>query len=161
MMDFSHPLGNYFGTLAAAKAVYPCAHSLTDEIDWAAIQTAIFNAGFKAAEEIFIPAGEYLVSDLIITKPVVLRGEGYRNPSVSGSVINNPFPTVLLVNKDKKGILISRVKIGHWRVAGASHAFQLDRIDSADGTVISNIEIKSTYVKPALLPAIPHIWHSH
>lgn len=37
----SHPLSNYFGTLAAAQVVYPHATSLTNELDWAAIQAAI------------------------------------------------------------------------------------------------------------------------
>lgn len=42
----SHPLSERFATLAAAKIVYPHAVSLTDEIDWAAIQAA-----FNAAED--------------------------------------------------------------------------------------------------------------
>lgn len=37
----SHPLSDYFGTLTAAQVVYPHATSLTNELDWAAIQAAI------------------------------------------------------------------------------------------------------------------------
>lgn len=37
----SHPLSGYFPTLAAAQAVYPHAVSLSDEIDWCAIQACI------------------------------------------------------------------------------------------------------------------------
>lgn len=40
----SHPLSAYFDTLAAAQAVYPHADSLTNEIDWAAIQASINRA---------------------------------------------------------------------------------------------------------------------
>lgn len=37
----SHPLSQRYGTLAAAKVVYPHATALTQEIDWAALQGAI------------------------------------------------------------------------------------------------------------------------
>ena len=37
----SHPLSDYFGSLVAAQAVFPHATSLTNELDWAAIQAAI------------------------------------------------------------------------------------------------------------------------
>ena len=37
----SHPLSSRFATLEAARAVYPHAFALTDEIDWAAIQAAM------------------------------------------------------------------------------------------------------------------------
>lgn len=37
----SHPLSDYFGSLGAAQAIYPHATSLTNEIDWAAIQSCL------------------------------------------------------------------------------------------------------------------------
>lgn len=40
----SHPLSNYFTTLAAARVVYPHALALTDELDWAASQKALNQA---------------------------------------------------------------------------------------------------------------------
>lgn len=46
----SHPLSERFGTIAAAKAVYPHAVALTDEIDWAATQAAV-NTGLP----VYIP----------------------------------------------------------------------------------------------------------
>lgn len=36
-----HPLSAFFGTLAAAQAIYPHAVALTDQIDWVAIQAGI------------------------------------------------------------------------------------------------------------------------
>lgn len=37
----SHPLSEFYATLAEAQAVYPHANALTDEIDWAAFQSAL------------------------------------------------------------------------------------------------------------------------
>lgn len=37
----SRPLSGLYATLAEAQAVYPCALSLDDELDWAAMQTAL------------------------------------------------------------------------------------------------------------------------
>ena len=70
----SHPLSSKYGSLGAAQAVYPHATSLTDEIDWCAIQGAV-NAGNVA---IRIPAGIALINKPIVssTANIAVIGEG-------------------------------------------------------------------------------------
>lgn len=55
-----HPLSSQFSNLLAAQMVYPFATSLTQQIDWAAIQSAIFTG-----KPVWVPDGQYLSSDEI------------------------------------------------------------------------------------------------
>ena len=70
----SHPLSSRYATLAAAQAVYPHATSLTDEIDWCAIQAAV-NALLTC---IVIPGGTAIINKAIVssTAPVTVQGAG-------------------------------------------------------------------------------------
>jgi len=63
----SHPLSERFATLAAAQAVYPLATALTQEIDWAALQTAA-----SAGGRVLLPPGLYIVD-----KPIALSKFAY------------------------------------------------------------------------------------
>jgi hypothetical protein len=56
----SHPLSNYYATLAAAQAVYPTATALTNEIDGLAMQK-----GLTAVKRLNVPVGTYLTNTLI------------------------------------------------------------------------------------------------
>ncbi|ASK95390.1 right-handed parallel beta-helix repeat-containing protein [Xanthomonas campestris pv. merremiae] len=69
----SHPLSQRYASLAAAKAVYPHASALTDEIDWAAIQAAINNSA-----RVYFPAAIYVVNRTINATLArsILYGEG-------------------------------------------------------------------------------------
>ena len=69
----SRPLSTKFSTLAAAQAVYPSATALTDELDWAAIQTCL-----NANTSIYIPAGTYVINKTITgTQPVIAGDKKY------------------------------------------------------------------------------------
>ena len=70
----SHPLSSRYSTLAAARAVYPDASSLTQEVDYAAVKAASNAAlGGDGAEHgyankglnkpIYLPAGTYVFGD--------------------------------------------------------------------------------------------------
>ena len=82
----SHPLSAYFGTLAAAQAVYPKATALTNEIDGIAIQAAIdFCAArggpskdYSYGGTVVLPNAKGLINtQLIINTPsVALRAGG-------------------------------------------------------------------------------------
>ena len=83
----SHPLSQRYATLAAAQMVYPHATSLTNEIDWAAIQGAINAAQLEqgtsqnnaiVATQVLIEAGTWVVNKKIeITKTgLVVEGQG-------------------------------------------------------------------------------------
>lgn len=64
----SHPLSSVYSTLAAAQAVYPFVTSLSQEIDWAAIQAAV-NEAMKTGKMVYIIGpGPYLISDKIVVK---------------------------------------------------------------------------------------------
>jgi len=59
----SHPAHTRFKTIEACRLVYPHAVSLTDEIDWLAIQGAIDQAiYFLKIPQVRIPAGIYRLS---------------------------------------------------------------------------------------------------
>lgn len=62
----SHPLSSVYSTLAQAQAVYPFVTSLSQEIDWASIQSAlkyILSSGRRST--VFVPPGTYYISDTI------------------------------------------------------------------------------------------------
>ena len=73
----SHPLSSKYSTLAAAQAVYPMATSLSDEIDWCAIQKCIDN--FMAVR---IPYGTYMVNKMLVYRDNV-RIEGLAGKAAS------------------------------------------------------------------------------
>lgn len=65
----THPLSQRFGTLAAAQAIYPHAVALTDEIDWAALQSAINAASVRGGRvHIVPPPGKYLINRPLVAK---------------------------------------------------------------------------------------------
>lgn len=65
-----HPLSEFFGSLGAAQAVYPHATSLTQSIDWAAMQ-AVINVGAARVQAqgnrpgaaFYVPPGRYRPND--------------------------------------------------------------------------------------------------
>ncbi len=84
----THPLSDFFGSLGAAQAVYPHATSLTNEIDWAAIQlavnlaaTAVLTGSLHAkGGRVHIPKGNYLCNqpiDLHETSGLTISGCGH------------------------------------------------------------------------------------
>ncbi|EFX3898367.1 hypothetical protein H3Z28_002206, partial [Salmonella enterica subsp. enterica serovar Ank] len=57
-----HPLSEFFSTLSVAQIAYPFVTSLTQSIDYAALQSAI-NAAKALNAAVFIPSGSYVVND--------------------------------------------------------------------------------------------------
>lgn len=96
---YSHPLSDLYVSLADAQIKYPHAKSLSDELDWAAIQLAINeNDPDHGGEEIIIPPGKYLAGGLVITRPSLLKG----------SSTFRGVQTSILVKENQKGIEITR-----------------------------------------------------
>jgi hypothetical protein len=62
----SHPLSGYYSTLTEAQAVYPTAATLTEEIDSAAIRTALLEAS-AISKACHIPAGRYRINAALVT----------------------------------------------------------------------------------------------
>ena len=76
----SHPLSSRFPSLAAAKAVYPHASALTDEIDWCVLQGAINATAARGGGAVQVPntGRPYLLNKDLVINPnlVTMRGEG-------------------------------------------------------------------------------------
>ncbi|MDF2056293.1 hypothetical protein [Priestia megaterium] len=96
--NLSHPLSSRFSTLAQAQAVFPKVTALTQEIDWAALQTAIDDAMTKG-KSVLVPDGFYVTADELgigsstNMKPVELVGMGS-----SGSFLGEK--PVIITRKD-------------------------------------------------------------
>jgi hypothetical protein len=76
----SHPLSERFRTLAAARAVFPHATALTDEIDWCALQGAVNRADAQGGGAVHVPNGgrSYVLNRGLVVNPnkVTMRGDG-------------------------------------------------------------------------------------
>src|SRR5262245_2751219 len=76
----SHPLSGLYATLADAKAVFPFVTSLSQEIDWAVIQAALWEAGSAGdprGTTVLVPHGSFVCSDdLRISRQVRFAGMG-------------------------------------------------------------------------------------
>jgi hypothetical protein len=97
----SHPLSERYATLAAAQAEYPFVTSLAQEIDWAAIQKALWFAGDSAdprGTTVLVPRGDYCCGeeDLRISRQVRFAGMGRAATTLSfgpgaGIMVDNRF----------------------------------------------------------------------
>jgi hypothetical protein len=89
----THPLSEFFGSLAAAQARFPHATALTQEIDWAAIQAAL-DSGYIRID---VPDGRYLVNDNLSRQDslfldgsgVIVMDDGF-SITVEGSLTSLP-----------------------------------------------------------------------
>jgi hypothetical protein len=71
----AHPLSERYATLADAQAVYPFATSLTQEIDYCAIQAAIIDANANSGGVVFLPSGVYITPGGHTPNPgTIIRG---------------------------------------------------------------------------------------
>lgn len=79
----SHPLSEFYATLAEAQAVYPHAIALTDEIDWAAFQAAL-----NTTARTIVLNGEYVLNrGNTRSIDTVLSGSGSLDYSSSSAVL--------------------------------------------------------------------------
>lgn len=77
----SRPLSTIYATLGEAQAVYPHATALTNELDWAAIQSALNNASARSVADnqvgVSVPAGHYIIGQPVrMRHNTALIGEG-------------------------------------------------------------------------------------
>lgn len=86
----AHPLGDYYSSLGEAQAVYPFVKSLSQQIDFAAIQKALNLGG-----EVYAPAGTYILGGDLLNAPsnTTFYGAGpgttLKRTSGLGGVIQN------------------------------------------------------------------------
>jgi hypothetical protein len=76
----SHPLSSRFHTLDEARKAYPHAQTMSDEIDWCALQAAIHAAEAQGGGAVYVPntGRSYVLNRKLTVNPnrVTLRGEG-------------------------------------------------------------------------------------
>ncbi|MBR0657404.1 hypothetical protein, partial [Plastoroseomonas arctica] len=76
----SHPLSARFPDLAAARASFPHASAMTDELDWCALQGAINRADAQGGGAVQVPNGGrgYVLNRTLVVNPnkVTMRGDG-------------------------------------------------------------------------------------
>ena len=76
----SHPLSSRFTTLEAARAIFPAATNLTDEIDWCALQSAINEVTGRGGGAVYVPntGRAYVLNRTLEVDPnrVTLRSDG-------------------------------------------------------------------------------------
>jgi hypothetical protein len=96
---YSHPLSQRYSSLSRAQTDYPHATSLAQEIDWAAIQAAIWAVGTAQdprGAPVLVPRGSYFCSDdLHISRQMVLMGAGRAITRLQfgagkGIIVHNP-----------------------------------------------------------------------
>jgi hypothetical protein len=89
----SHPLSSKYATLAAAQVDYPFATSLTEQLDWAAINKSILTAYTLSPNNykprVYIPAGDYLIDRLEINsvRGVSIVGEQNQDHTKNKTVL--------------------------------------------------------------------------
>jgi hypothetical protein len=91
----SHPLSSRFSSLTMAREVYPHASSLSDEIDWCALQGTINDAATQGGGAVYVPnpGTAYVLNRGLAVNPnrVSLRGDGsildFRTMTTGGSAI--------------------------------------------------------------------------
>lgn len=89
----SHPLSGIYATLAAAQAVYPFVTSLTQELDWAAIQAAI-NA-LPDGGIVLLHQGTFLINTALgANVGVILEGQSVDDVSSNPNGSGQGFPRI-------------------------------------------------------------------
>ena len=151
----SHPLSSYFGTLAEAKAVYPNAESLTDEIDFTALSSAIGWCS-EVGGSINVPTGNFLLNKGIYkynqTKQFRIVGSGRystkftRSAQFNGAVFefgNCDGLNLESFSVDAKHSVFPFTSLGHGIAVGRSNNALVKDIavrDYADtGIIVLNI----------------------
>jgi len=88
----SHPLSDHYGSLAAAQLFYPHATSLSDEVDWAALQAAANAATAAGGGRIHVPHASSGYD--IGSKTVTIGGSGVVFEAEEAALIYvTPAPT--------------------------------------------------------------------
>lgn len=124
-----HPLSEHFPNLAAARAIYPGATSLSDSLDGAAIQAAIdqaarLGAALQSRWRVHIPPGRYRLSHSIrLPNNVILAGDG-----IGVSIIDNqntPLASPLIVNAEPN---VASMSIRDLSLHGGTHGVRINVI---------------------------------
>jgi len=162
----SHPLSSVYSTLAQAQAVYPFVTSLTQELDWAAIQAALntqksvyfgdnSNTYLITSDLVIYSNCKYFANGATIYQQNILEeiftGDNINNSEISGFVLRGASPVPLVADGFNRAIEIAAPRyltienniIENW---GAGGIFLTKRTltSGAEGCYINNNIIKNT-----------------
>jgi hypothetical protein len=127
----THPLSAFFSSLAAAKAVYPAAAALTDELDWAATQKAVDHAATSGRGcQVYVPRGQYQMNRSLLMKAssspvqgVGLRGDGYDATRFKMTVDLGPDQWAIRADPSIESVGNNQALFESFRVVGPNQAF--------------------------------------
>jgi hypothetical protein len=100
----SHPLSQSFSNLKQAQSLYPFVTSLTQELDWAVIQSAINSVDqIGSTCTVLIPTGGYVVSDPIRYTRLGVQIQGEGKPCVASGLEGYALGTRVIARKGFAG----------------------------------------------------------
>ena len=141
----SHPLSTYFATLSDAHQLYPCAVSLSDELAWVALQTAL-NSVSASYGTVYVPAGNYLCNRAV-TLPVVTGGAhglGLYGVGAGGSVLTFTGATdgVTCSGDQKYHVTVEKLSVISANSGGGSAI----KLDAGNGGENAACNVSDVYV---------------
>jgi len=121
----SHPLAERFDSLEQAQWCFPHAQDLNEEIDWAAIQTAI-----NAEQSIFVPPGEYLLGNNSLTIDGAKHLVGVGTDATTIPIGKDTGSSAAFITIwDDSGPDINISTIGGWELGGGNAKVVFHRIN--------------------------------
>lgn len=104
----SHPLSQFFATLAEAQAIYPFVTSLSQEIDWAAAQLSLNTNGIAYASE-----GTYFITEEVdVPDNAYIYGDGQGLSTLLFHKDSNPASSeFMLAMRSRSNVLIEKLTI--------------------------------------------------
>lgn len=135
----SHPLSEFFDTLAEAQVKYPFVTSLSDEIDWAASQAVVNVTSSWERKAIYFPAGVYMLSapiECIDWSCGVLFGEGCGASILKTMVDDDIIQLNPLTGSMTRGMICN---------LGFDRVFTLPYTNSCGIHVVSTIDTRGLY----------------
>jgi len=104
----SHPLSQFFATLAEAQAIYPFATSLSQQIDWAAFQLSLDTNGIAYASE----GTYYITEEVDVPDDAHIYGDGQGLSTLLFYKASNPASSeFMLAMRRKSNVLIEKLTI--------------------------------------------------
>lgn len=126
---FYHPLSERFNSLAEAQAVYPFVSSLSQSIDYAAIQVGV-NTAIQSKRKLIIPGGSFYSSD-----PIEIKVENHYSKTGLDMSGQGRAASTIIFPKDSDGFRIVPVTPGQYTYNVALSDFDIVQ-DEFDGSTV-------------------------
>ena len=135
----NHPLSERFNSLAEAQAVYPFVSSLSQSIDYAAIQMGV-NTAIQSKRKLIIPGGSFYSSD-----PIEIKVENHYSKTGLDMSGQGRAASTIIFPKDSDGFKILPVTPGEYTYNVVLSDFDIIQ-DEFDGSTVGlgGIGIRAT-----------------